>query len=209
MTNEPDDEKYSLSHSGDHHLAKVQYDPKTGAVSAGIINNFSNNASGLLQFTDGKAEGQYIHSGDNHNIALDVNSDGTFSGSFEDKNSGVKIEMQGGAARLISGQMPAGGLAIEADHHVINLKMDDHNNLSGSIESKDTQAGNFKISIEEGKISGSYTHSGDDHDTSLEILPDGKWRASLSGGSKESQWTTSVENGNAGIKATAGLGFSF
>lgn len=206
---ENDDKKYVLAHSGDHHLAKVQYDPKTGAVSAGVINNFSNNSSVMVQLIDGKTQGTLVHSGDTHDIRLDANSDGTFSGSFKDKNSNLKIEMEGGIAKLTSGQIPVNGLKIEADHHVIDLKMDSNNQLCGSIESKDTQNGDFKISIVGGKISGSYTHSGDGHDTNIEILPDGKWKAFLSVGTAGSKWAIGVENGDAGMKVVAGLKFGF
>ncbi len=107
----------------------------------GTIINFSNNASALLQSVDGKMQGTIAHSGDTHNIQLDINQDGTFDGLFEDKNSDLKIELQGGLAKLISGKMPVEGLKIEADHHVVDLKKDKNNQLSGSIESKDVKKG--------------------------------------------------------------------
>jgi hypothetical protein len=207
--NSLNNDKYVLSHSGDNHVAKLKYDPKTGNLSVGSVINYSKNSSILIESVEGKAHGALIHSGDTHDIKIDVNDDGTFSGSFEDKNSHIKIELQGGNARIVSGQIPIDGLMIEADHHIISLKLDNKNQLSGSIESKDTENGTFKLKIEQGKVSGSITHSGNGHETNVEILPNGQWKASISTGEPNSKWSLGIENGNAGMRAVAGMNISF
>jgi len=199
----------SLSHSGDHHLAEAKYDPLTGRINAGVIYSFSDNSAASVQIVDGKTTGTFQHSGDTHKTRIDMSSDGTFTGSFEDTTIGLKIEMRGGGASVTSGKIPVNGINIIADHHIISLKLDSNNRICGSIESKDTQYGDFKINVDQGKISGCLTHQGDGHETSIEVFPDGKWSASLSAGTPDSRWSVGVENGNAGMQVVAGLKFGF
>ena len=205
--NEFEDKKYTITHSGDHHLAQVKYDPSTEKISAGGIYSFSNNASASMKIVDNKVSGTLLNSGDTHNIKLEINNDGSFEGVYEDKKDGnVKIGITGGMASVISGEFPVNGVDIEADHHIIKLVMDENKQISGQIESKTCDNSTFMIKIDKGKVSGSLTYFGGGHENSIEIFPDGKWKASVSVGStSSSKLSFSVENGDAGVRAFAGL----
>jgi len=209
MDNEPK-KSISLTNQGDHHLAKAVYDPSTGQISLGGIYSFSNNAAASVQVQNGKTSGEFIHSGDTHQLKIDVNDDGTFDGTYvETKDDGIKIEMRGGLASISEGKVPINGLAIASDHHTVNLTVDKNNQLSGYIESKDSDNGTYRINFQNSKITGSYAHTGDGHDTSIELSSDGKWKASISAGSGDTQLSFSVENGQSGVTAFAGMKLNF
>lgn len=203
------DNKIVFTHAGDHHLAKAKYDPSTGKIDAGLIQSFSGNSAASVQIVDGKTIGTFIHTGDTHKTSINMNDDGTFTGSFEDTAKGLQIELEGGVASLVSGKIPINGINIIANHHIIKLKLDENNSLCGSIGSKDTQYGNFKIYLDQGKISGALCHSGGGHEECFQIFSDGTYKASISAGSQGSKLSLSIENGNAGAKAFGELSFKF
>ena len=197
----------AFGHSGDHHLAKVKYDPNNGAISAGAILGFSDNASAALQINGGKVSGTLIHSGDTHSIKVDVNDDGTFDATYVDKKDGnLEVQIKGGIASVISGEFPLNGVTINSDHHSVTLTRDRDGKLSGEIESMATENSSFKLKIANGVVSGSVTYSGDGHDYTIDVLPGGKWKTSVSLGNGLS---FGVENGNAGVAAFAGLKLDF
>jgi hypothetical protein len=200
----------SLSNQGDHHLAKAVYDPATGQISLGGIYSFSNNSAASVQVQNGRTTGEFIHSGDTHQFKIDVNDDGTFDGAYVDtKNGTVKIEIQGGLARLSEGEIPVNGLKVTSDHHTVNLALDSNKKLSGYIESRDPDQGAYKLSFSDGKVTGSFEHAGDGHEISLELSSDGSYKASVSAGLGDSKLSFSVENGQAGVTTFAGMKMNF
>lgn len=202
-------DKLTFSHSGPHHHARAKYDPATGKVDVGIIQSFSDNSTAGLQIVDGKTTGTFLHTGNTHKTQIDMDSDGAFTGSFEDSKNGLKIEIQGGAAKVVAGQVPVDGINIVGDHHVVSLKLDKDNRLCGSIESKDTKYGDFKIDLDRGAVSGCLTHKGAGHEETFNISSDGTYKASISAGQQDSKLSFSVENGNAGAKAFGSVGWKF
>ena len=207
ISSEP--ENLTFSHSGPHHLAEAKYDPATGKVDAGMIQSFSDNCAASLQIVDGKTTGTFLHTGDTHKTRIDMESDGTFTGAFEDTKKGLKIEIEGGVAKVVAGQIPVDGINIVGDHHVVSLKLDKENRLCGSIESKDTKYGDFKMDLDGGAVSGSLTHKGDGHDETFQISSDGTYKASVSTGPQDSKLEFSVEKGEAGVRAVGGLKLKF
>lgn len=200
----------SKNYSGDHHLGNIDFDT-TGKISLALIKNFSDNAGAQVKITnDGKVMGSIYNSGDTHSLDIAFHEDGTFDGTYVDTKDGeIKVEIRGGVASLISGKIPATGVTVTADHHIIKLKMDGDQKLSGFLESKDPQNGYYKINVDKGIVTGSVTCTGDNHKTTLELSSDGKWKASFSMEDASSKLTISAENGSAGIKAQAGISLRF
>lgn len=57
----------TLTHTGDHHQAEMEVNPKTKHVKGGMLYNFGNNAAALLTADlKGRFEGKFAHTGDNH-----------------------------------------------------------------------------------------------------------------------------------------------
>jgi len=207
---EEEGKQLSVEHSGDHHLAKVSYDEKTKKVSAGVIYSFSDNAAASLQVRDGKLEGDIIHSGDTHNLKIEISSDGFYKGSFEDSRYGnLKIVFSGGEASLQQGKIPEGGIEIDGDHHKVRFNMDNKGKISGAIESKETNYGTFRLGIDQGKITGSIVHKGEGHETKLDVSPNGNFSGSVSVGKGDTKFTFAVEKAGSEKKAFAGLKLKF
>ncbi len=185
-------ESITLEHQGDHHFAKASYNVETKQVSAGVIYGFSDNATISLQVTNGNVQGTILHTGDTHILKIDVSSDGSYSGVFEDSLHKVKINLAGGKASLMEGKIPEGGIEINGDHHKIKIGVDKNGNLTGFIESQDTKYGTFKIGVDRGNIFGSFSHKGDNHETDLTVTQDGNWKASVSTGTSASKFAFSV-----------------
>lgn len=203
------DEEKSLTYSGDHHLNTLDID-STGKISLAMLRNFSDNAGASINISGGKVSGSIFASGDNHALNIDIHDDGTFDGIYEDKSGGdLKIEMKGGIASLLSGQVPETGITYSGDHHIIKLKMDDDGKLSGSFESKNSDNVTYKISLDGGVVTGMVMCSGDSHSTTIQLASDGSWKASFSMQNDSSKITISAEGGNADVVAKAGVSVSF
>lgn len=207
---EQEKEKVSVEHSGDHHLLKVAVDPETKEVSAGGIYSFSDNAAASLQVVDGKMEGTILHSGDNHNLRINVSGNGSYEGVYKDfRFGGVEIVLKSGEALLLKGKIPLNGIVIKGDHHNVKFTMNDNGKISGSIESINTQNGIFQLNIEQGKLTGSFVHRGANHESSFVMNSKGDWKASVAVGNENSKFTVSVEKGKAEMKGLAGLKLKF
>jgi hypothetical protein len=208
MVEKPEDQDLSLSHQGDHHMAKVAYDPESNKINAGAIANFSDHASAGLQFVDGKLQGSIIHSGDNHSLQLDAKGDGTFEGTYREEKSNLEIAFKGGIATLVKGQIPEGGIKISGDHHVVNITKSADGKLSGGIESQATDGSSFKIGITNGKLEGGFTHKGTGHETSV-TLSGSSLKAAVSIGTGDSKFTLAIEKGRGEVKGFGGIKFKF
>jgi hypothetical protein len=197
-------EKMSIEHSGDHHLAKATVDPKTGEVSAGIISNFSENATAGLQMVQGRVEGTFVHSGDNHALRIDAKSDGSYAGTYSDAAGKVEVRFGGNAATLVKGEIPTAGIVVNGDNHRTSLSMGPDGKLSGCMESTAIKNSGFKLELKDGKPSGSFIHKGNGHQTEIGVGPDGI-RAAVSAGAL----SFSVEKGKAKATAFGNLKFKF
>jgi autotransporter translocation and assembly factor TamB len=208
---ENDEEKKQLAveNQGDHHFAKVAVDPDTKDVSAGMIYNFSDHATAALQFVDGKMAGTVLHTGDTHSLQIDAKQDGTFTGTFKEARfGGVEVAFEGGVAKLLKGQLPATGLEVNGDHHAVRLMTSADGKLSGSIESTAVQGGVFKIKLENGSLSGSFVHAGDNHETEISLSKNA-WSANVSFGKGDTKLNLSVQKGKSETKAFAGVKLKF
>jgi hypothetical protein len=205
--NEPSKKSVAYTNYGDHHLGKIDYNPATGQVSAGFIYGFSDNAAASVQLINGHTTGTIMHNGENHSMKL--NDDGTFDGTYEDKNGNISIKIQGGTATLLSGQIPSAGISLLGDHHTITLKMDEYHQLTGSLEAKDSKNGSYKLSIDKNKVTGSVVCYGVNHNLSFDVSSDGRYKSSLSFGPDGSALSVSVENGTGGVTVHAGLRLDF
>lgn len=199
-----DNKKYTLEHSGDHHYAKASMDPATGKLAAGVITNFSSNASAGLQLVDGKMEGSFIHSGDNHTFQINAKNDGTYNGTYRDAAGNLEVNFEGNAATLVRGQIPATGITLAGDNHKAVLSVSASGRLQGAIESNNIGNGKFRIEIQDGKPSGSFIHAGGGHQTEIKITPNGL-KASVSAGG----FSFGVEKGRTKISAFGGLKLKF
>lgn len=200
-------EAVGFQHQGDHHLAKVQ----VGAgnkVSAGVVSNFSNNASAMFAVVDGKVQGALTHAGDTHTLHIDAKADGTFSGSYTDEKAGIVVEFKDGIANLVKGKMPPSGISVKGEHHNLSLTQGPDGKLRGSIESKKVPNGIFKLEVDGGRVSGGLVFKGDSHETSVSLGAGGSWKAGLGfkvGGGKLS---FTVEKGK-GVKGGVGFQLPF
>lgn len=197
----------ALENSGDHHQVKVAYDPSTGKLAAGGIYNFSDHAGVMLQTINGKTDGTIVHSGDTHNLQINVSDDGSFSGSYTDKK-GLERSIEGDKATLKNGEIPKAGISITGDHHRVDLKTGPDGKISGSLESLNTAVGNFKINLDQGKVSGTLSHVGENHQTSITIGHDG-WGANIEGKKGDLSYGIGIQKGSGEVKATAGLKLRF
>jgi len=197
----------TLENSGDHHQVKLAYDPSTGRLVTGGIYNFSDNAGVMLQTVDGKTDGTIVHSGDTHNLQLNVADDGSFRGTYSDKK-GVELSIEGDKTMLKKGKIPDTGLSITGDHHRVDLKVCPNGKISGSLESLNTSTGNFKISLNEGKVSGTISLVSKNHQTSISFGSNG-WAAKISGKKGDLTYGIGFQKGSGGVKATVGLKFRF
>jgi len=196
--------KYTLEHSGDHHYAKASMDPATGKLAAGVISNFSSNASAGVQLVDGKMEGSFLHSGDNHTFQINAKSDGTYNGTYRDASGKLEVNFDGNAATLVRGSIPATGITLSGDNHKAMLSVSANGKLQGAIESTGIGNGKFRIEIQNGKPSGSFIHTGSGHQTEIKITPAGL-KASVSAGG----FSFGVEKGKASVTAFGGMKFKF
>ena len=197
-------EKYTLENSGDHHYAKATLDPETGKIAVGAITNFSSNASAGIQLVNGKMEGSFLHSGDNHTLQINAKSDGTYNGTYRDAGGNLEINFDGAAATLVSGEIPAAGVALSGDNHKATLSIGANGKLQGCIESTSIGNGKFRVEIQNGKPSGSFIHEGGGHQTEIKITPTGL-KASISAGG----FSFGVEKGKASVSAFGGLKLKF
>jgi len=209
MSDKPEnDNAVSLSNQGDHHMAKVAFDPESKQIKAGVIANFSDHATAGLQFIDGKVLGTIVHSGDTHSLHLDAKSDGTFEGTYTDKKGALEIAFKGGVSELVRGEIPEGGIKVSGDHHVVSISKNSDGRLCGSIESQATTNSSFRIEIREGKLLGGYTHKGNGHETEVS-LTGSALKAAVSFGTGDKKFTLAMERGRAEVKAFAGMKFKF
>lgn len=199
-----DNNKYTLEHSGDHHYAKASVDPATGKLAAGVITNFSSNASAGLQLVDGKMEGSFLHSGDNHTFQINAKSDGGYNGTYRDASGNMEVNFDGDTATLVKGKIPTTGITLSGDNHKAVLSVSANGKLQGAIESTNLGNGKFRVEIQDGKPSGSFTHEGGGHQTEIKITPAGL-RASVSAGG----FSFGVEKGRTKISAFGGLKLKF
>jgi len=200
-----------FQHQGDHHAAKIAFDPKTNEVSAGGIYNFSDNAGAMLQIHDGKVEGTIAHSGDTHHLNLMVQDDGKFEGTYTDCRHGeIEIIFKGGIATLTKGEIPEGGIRVQGDHHSLKLERGSNGKLCGAIESRKVPNGVFQIAIDDGKISGKITCKGDSHQTTFILGAGGCWGAEVALGKGNKAFTFSIAKGRGGeVTGSAGLKLKF
>lgn len=199
-----ENEKYTLEHSGDHHYAKASMDPSTGKLAAGVISNFSNNASARLQLVDGKMEGSFLHSGDKHTFQINAKSDGTYNGTYRDASGKLEVNFDGSAATLVKGNVPATGVTLSGDNHKAMLSVSASGKLQGAIESTGLGNGKFRVEIQDGKPSGSFIHTGGGHQTEIKITTSGL-KASVSAGG----FSFGVEKGKTKLSAFGGLNLPF
>ncbi|MFH0948701.1 MAG: hypothetical protein V1833_06885 [Elusimicrobiota bacterium] len=201
--------QFNVENSGDHHYAKASFDSETKKINAGIIYNFADNINTSLQIVNGKLQGTILHTGDNHILQIDACADGSYSGSYSDKQGKLKIVFDGGRASLEKGKIPETGIEINGDHHKIRFNIDTKEEICGTIESQETKYGTFKLDINGGNILGSFVYKGDNHETGLEISADGSCKASVTVGKGDTKFSFSAEKGKTETKAFAGLKLKF
>ena len=176
-----------VSTHGDHHEGELKIDTKTRKVEAGVLYNFSNNSSARLDFANGRLGGSFRHSGDTHSLSLELDHKGSFSGTFrETRGKHFELEITAGKAKFVKGRLPASGkVKIAGDHHSLDVQVDEKGRVSGQIKSKITRGATFDLSLDKGAVSGSVTHEGKNHKTSVELSSQGwKGEVSLKKGSK-------------------------
>jgi len=199
-----------FEHFGNHHHAKIKVDGKTKKVSGGIIYNFSDNASALVEVKNRKLQGTFIHSGKTHRAKVDIKSDGSYGIEYKDSHmGGIELSIKGGKASLKRGKIPEAGLKINGNHHRLNLKIDSNKKLSGVVESKLTKHGSYRIKIENGKVTGGeFIHRGNNHSMTIFVSKEG-YKFNYSNGKGKTRWGVSFEKMKDKIKAFGGLKFSF
>ncbi|MBV9080101.1 MAG: hypothetical protein JO102_03160 [Elusimicrobia bacterium] len=189
---------------GDHHFATLSHDPRSNKLNVGRVVNFSAHAAASFDIRDGKVRGTVLHTGDSHSLLLSADRNGRFRGTFVEMRRGkVEILFRGGAAALIKGNIPQRGLRITGDHHRVFIQVDSGGRLSGVIESRRVKNGAFHIRLEEGRVSGSFVHAGDKHETELSLSPTG-WSASVQFGAGSAKFAMKVENGRSEAKGFVG-----
>ncbi len=199
-----------LQHFGDHHQAHLLLRPGEKKVSASTVLNFSDHAALNLQVNpDSKASAVFGHSGDTHAFSINADTKGNFEGSFEDKQAHIALNISGNAAKLRKGKIPKGGIVINGDHHKTSLKLNDKGQVSGMLESRNTDSANFKLKLEDGKIkSGTFTHRGKNHESNITLGADG-WSAAIAADQDDLRWSMTVNKGEAGLSAGGKLQFDF
>lgn len=161
----------NIAHTGDHHQAELEVNPKTKQVKGGVLYNFSDNAAALLTAdSKGRFEGKFAHTGDNHGLLVGLKSDGTYEGKFVEKKANLEVSLKGGIAQ--SKKPPRVKVAQKGDHHSAELSVDSKGKLSGIFESKIKQAP-FKVELKNGKVSGILGLKGKHHETQIELRSDG------------------------------------
>ena len=200
--------KVSFEHQGDHHLARITADPRTKKISAGLIRNFSEHASAGVQIHQGKLKGTIVHSGDTHSLFIEVKNSGRFEGTYTDTRfGGLEIHLKDDFARIKKGEIPAGGITIDGDHHKLHLAMSPSGKLSGMIQSRALKDCTFRMNLKDGKVEGAFVHRGKSHKTELTISPKG-WKASFSTGKGKAKLTLNAEGGRV-KKGFGGIEFDF
>jgi hypothetical protein len=209
LNDEQERKSMGLEHQGDHHFAKVAMDEATKKVSAAYIQNFSENSVAAVQMVDGgNVEANFVHSGDTHSLRVNARPDGGFDGTFKDEQKGIEVSLSGGIAKLVKGQLPTGGLDINADHHKVSLRMGSEGKLSGIIESQRENGGGFRLSLTNGALSGSLIHKGGGHETELSLSKD-SWGAKVAFGKGNGKFTFSVQGGKTEKKVIGGIKLNF
>jgi hypothetical protein len=98
-----------------------------------------------------------------------------------------------GLASIQKGTIPPTGLTIEADHHKVDLQVDNKGRISGSLESKVTEDSSFKVDVKNGRVvSGTFQHVGAKHTTTVSVGKD-NWKAEVASGG----WSIKVDKGKA------------
>jgi len=115
----------------------------------------------------------------------------------------VEILFRGGSAALVKGNIPQKGLRVTGDHHRVALGFDGEGRLAGVIESRRVKNGAFHLTLEAGRVNGSFVHAGDKHETELGLTPGG-WTASIQFGSGSAKFAMKVENGRGEAKGYVG-----
>ena len=185
----------NLAHTGDHHQAELEVNPKTKQVKGGVLYSFGNNAAALLTADlKGKFGGKFAHTGDNHGLLIGLKSNGTYEGKFIEKKTNLEVSLEGGIAK--TKKVPEVKVAQKGDHHSAELSVDSKGKLSGIFESKIKQAP-FKVELRNGKVSGTLSHKGNHHETHIKLRSDGTWAGSYVNRGRGSNWSISIERGKA------------
>lgn len=185
----------NLSHTGDHHQAELEVNPKTKQVKGGVLYNFGNNAAALLTADlKGRFEGKFAHMGDNHGLLVRLKSNGRYEGKFVEKKANLEVSLKEGIAK--SRKMPEVKVAQKGNHHSAELSVDSKGKLSGIFESKVKQAP-FRVELKNGKVSGILGLKGKHHETQIKLRSNGTWSASYTNKGKGSNWSISIESGKA------------
>jgi hypothetical protein len=203
------DSAISFQNQGDHHLAKVSFDPNSGQISAGAIENFSNNTSAGIQFVDGKAEGTIVHTSDNHSLTINAKQDGSFDGEYYDAQSNLRIFFNSGLASIVSGTLPPSGLNIQSTDHALTLSTGPDGKLMGSIESQAGNNGEFKLAVNGGNVTGTYSLMGDNHQINVSLSSNGTWSAGMDFGQGNTKFSLNVSDGKGQATVFGGIKLKF
>jgi hypothetical protein len=200
----------TVEHQGDHHLTKVEYDPKTNEVAAGAILSFSKNSAASVQVKEGKAQAEFVHTGDNHSMQAGVDNKGTFNLQYKDAH-GIDLDIKGDTVKIKDGEIPAAGLTIKGDHHKVSLSVDDKGKVSGVLESKVTKDSSYRVNMEGGKlINAEFVRTGKSHDLAISAGTNGAVGISYTHKNQNgASWNCSVEKKGGEVKAFGGLKLSF
>ena len=196
--------KATVKHHGDHHFLELTADTRTGKIRGGAVYNFSDHAAARLNVARGKLSGSLIHSGDTHLLTLDLERNGSVSGSYRElQGDGLELDIRAGVARVRGGKRKLkGSIKIKGDHHNFNLKLDKSGRPSGSFRSRLTGEGSVSLRLSEGKVSGKFTHKGKHHKTSVELSPEG-WKSDISVRKGRTTFSLEVDGGKS-LKITSG-----
>jgi hypothetical protein len=212
MSEDTANPEIALEHFGDHHQAHLLLQPgeQKIQITGGAVLNFSDHAALSLHLDpESKASAVFGHSGDTHAFRVKADTAGNFEGLYEDKHAGVSLNLSGNAATLKQGNIPEAGITIQGDHHKTALKLDAQGQVSGTVESRNTQGANFKLELEAGKIkSGTFIHKGNSHESNVTLSQSG-WSASVAADRDDCRWSMSINRGQAGLTGAGQLQVNF
>jgi hypothetical protein len=173
--------KVAVAHQGAHHMVEMNADVEKKTVAGTVMCNFSDHGKAEIHANkNGRLSGSILHAGNTHALGLSLNKDGTFSGDYKDlRGSGLEFSIRGNVAKIKKGSIPMGGsVKLKGDHHEATLNVDEQGVLSGYVRSKSSQYGTFSLGIDNGNVTGKYSHKGRHHWTNVELGQNG-WKGDV------------------------------
>jgi hypothetical protein len=166
---------YTVQHSGRYHTLVGRID-QHGRLALTIRHKTEFASLDLKPGTGGRVGGVYANKADTHALVLHLKPDGTYAGTFTDRESDVHLTVAGDS--LV--RRVRSGAKLETDQYRFRLTVGAGHKAAGSASFIHKDNG-FTLQVKDGRVDrGSVRCKGLHHNIQIQLLPSGKWQGGFS-----------------------------